>query len=103
MKAVYVREFGPIEAMELADLPIPTPGPRQVLVRVKASGVNFAETRMRAGTYSGQTAPFVLGMEAAGIVEVVGSEVTEFQPGATGSLVEHAGPTPSMCCSTPTT
>jgi NADPH:quinone reductase-like Zn-dependent oxidoreductase len=95
MKAVYVREFGPIEAMELVDLPIPTPAPRQVLVRVKASGVNFAETRMRAGTYSGQTAPFVLGMEAAGIVEGVGSAVTEFQPGdrvfgrARGSHAEY--------------
>lgn len=81
MKAVYVREFGPIEAMELVDLPVPTPGPEQVLVRVKASGVNFAETRMRGGEYGGQTVPFVLGMESAGIVEAVGSEVTSFRPG----------------------
>jgi NADPH2:quinone reductase len=81
MKAVYVREFGPIEVMELVDLPVPTPGPGQVLVRVKASGVNFAETRMRGGEYGGQTVPFVMGMESAGIVEAVAPDVTSFRPG----------------------
>ncbi|MCS6803303.1 MAG: zinc-binding dehydrogenase [Chloroflexota bacterium] len=81
MKAVYVREFGPIEAMEIVDLPMPEPGPGQVLVRVKASGVNFAETRMRSGEYGGQTVPFVMGMESAGVVEAVGPGVTAFRPG----------------------
>ena len=81
MKAVYVREFGPIDAMELVDLPVPMPGPGQVLVRVKASGINFAETRMRGGEYGGQTVPFVMGMESAGVVEAVAPDVTAFRPG----------------------
>ncbi|MFN8535234.1 MAG: zinc-binding dehydrogenase [Dehalococcoidia bacterium] len=81
MKAVYVREFGPIEAMEIVDVPVPMPGPGQVLVRVKASGINFAETRMRAGTYGGQEVPFVGGMESAGVVEAVAPDVGGFRPG----------------------
>ncbi|MCS7003403.1 MAG: alcohol dehydrogenase catalytic domain-containing protein, partial [Dehalococcoidia bacterium] len=81
MQAVYVREFGDIDAMELVDLPDPVPGPGEVLVRVRASGVNFAETRMRAGTYGGQVAPFVMGMESAGVVEAIGDGVSGFTIG----------------------
>src|SRR5690606_14133682 len=53
----------------------------QVRVKVHASGMNFAETRMRAGTYSGQEVPFTLGMEMAGVVDAVGKDVTGFAPG----------------------
>jgi NADPH:quinone reductase-like Zn-dependent oxidoreductase len=81
MKAILVREFGGIDAMEMAELPDPTPGPGQALVSVRASGINFAETRMRAGTYGGVQAPFVMGMESAGVVEAVGPEVEGFKPG----------------------
>ena len=63
MKGWLVKEFGGPEVMEWAELPVPAPGPGQVLVEVRASGINFAETRMRAGTYSGQELPFVMGME----------------------------------------
>jgi NADPH:quinone reductase-like Zn-dependent oxidoreductase len=82
MKAWLVRRFGGPEAMEyVADLPRPVPGPGQVLVEVRASGINFAETRMRAGTYSGQDVPFVLGMECAGTVAEPGPGVSGFEPG----------------------
>jgi len=67
--------------MEWTELPVPAPGPGQVLVEVRASGINFAETRMRAGTYSGQELPFVMGMEAAGIVAEAGEGVTGFGSG----------------------
>ena len=63
------------------ELPAPEPGPGQVLVDVHASGINFAETRMRAGTYSGQPLPFVLGMEGAGVVTGLGAGVDEFAVG----------------------
>jgi NADPH2:quinone reductase len=62
-------------------LPDLQPGFGQLRVRVHASGINFAETRMRAGTYSGQELPFVMGMECAGVVEAVGGGVTGFAPG----------------------
>ena len=55
--------------------------PDAVRVRVGASGINFAETRMRAGDYSGQELPFVMGMEVAGSVEQVGREVAGFKVG----------------------
>ena len=55
--------------------------PDAVRVRVGASGINFAETRMRAGDYSGQELPFVMGMEVAGSVEQVGREVGGFKVG----------------------
>ncbi|MEM9530601.1 MAG: zinc-binding dehydrogenase [Pseudomonadota bacterium] len=76
-----VLEFGGPEVMVWEELPALVPGPHQVLVDVYASGVNFAETRMRAGTYSGQPLPFVMGMEGAGVVREVGAAVTTFRPG----------------------
>jgi NADPH:quinone reductase-like Zn-dependent oxidoreductase len=76
-----VREFGGADKMQWSDLPDLVPGPSQLRVRVHASGINFAETRMRAGTYSGQELPFVMGMESAGVVEAVGAGVTEFKRG----------------------
>lgn len=81
MRAIYVEAFGGIDAMRLVDLPDPVPSQGQVLVRVRASGINFAETRMRAGTYSGVGLPLVMGMESAGVVEGVGPGVEGFRPG----------------------
>ena len=81
MEGWLVREFGGPEVMRWERLPDLQPGFGQLRVRVQASGINFAETRMRAGTYSGQELPFVMGMECAGVVEAVGGGVTGFAPG----------------------
>ena len=81
MQGWLVKEFGGPENMLWTALPVPVPGPRQLLVRVQGSGINFAETRMRAGTYSGQALPFVMGMESAGVVESVGPDVAGFEVG----------------------
>jgi NADPH2:quinone reductase len=95
MQGWIVRSFGGPEVMQWADLPTPSPGPGQLLVRVHASGINFAETRMRAGTYSGQELPFVMGMESAGVIEAVGRDVSGFAVGdrvfgrARGSHATH--------------
>ena len=95
MHGWLVREFGGVEVMKWTGMPDPVPGPGQLRVRVHASGINFAETRMRAGTYSGQTLPFVMGMESAGVVEAVGPGVREFKAGdrvfgrARGSHATH--------------
>lgn len=75
MKGYIVREFGGPENMLFEELPDPECGPDDVLIATKASGINFAETRMRAGTYSGQPLPFIMGMEAAGDVLQVGANV----------------------------
>jgi NADPH2:quinone reductase len=81
MEGWLVGEFGGPEVMRWERLPDLQPGFGQLRVRVYASGINFAETRMRAGTYSGQELPFVMGMECAGVVEAVGGGVTGFAPG----------------------
>ena len=90
-----VDRFGGPEVMAWKSLEPLQPGPGQLLVRVHASGINFAETRMRAGTYSGQELPFVMGMESAGVIEAIGSHVTGFAVGdrvfgrARGSHASH--------------
>ena len=90
-----VAEFGGTDVMRWIELPDPVPGPGQLRVKVHASGINFAETRMRAGTYSGQQLPFVMGMESAGVVEAIGPGVTTVKVGdrvfgrARGSHATH--------------
>jgi NADPH2:quinone reductase len=74
-----VRTGGP-EVLEAVDLPVPTPGPGEVLVRHEAIGLNFIDTYFRSGLYP-MALPAVLGMEGAGIVEAVGEGVTRFAPG----------------------
>lgn len=76
-----VETFGGPEVMVWSEFDTPEPAPDEVVVDVRASGINFAETRMRAGTYTGQPLPYVAGMECAGIVSAVGSEVTSLTIG----------------------
>ena len=76
MKAVQLVGFGGPETLVVVDVPTPEVGPREVLIRVKASGVNFAETAMRQNRYAmTPPLPSILGSEVAGIVEAVGAEV----------------------------
>lgn len=84
MKAIVFTEHGlPIDdprALYDSELPAPTPGPRDLLVEVRAIAVNPVDTKVRAG--SGSTGlPKVLGWDAVGRVRAVGSEVTLFEPG----------------------
>lgn len=79
MRAAVVREWGKLEPGEL---PEPKPGPGQVLIAVKAAGVNFADTLMVAGKYQEKLAfPFAPGLEAAGTVAECGPGVARFKPG----------------------
>ncbi|MAB26725.1 MAG: hypothetical protein CL580_03585 [Alteromonadaceae bacterium] len=80
-KGYRVSAFGGPEVMVWEALDLGGLAPGEVRVRVGASGINFAETRMRAGDYSGQELPFVMGMEVAGTVEAVGAGVTGFNAG----------------------
>lgn len=76
-----VKTFGGPDVMHWEELPDPAAGPDQVVVDVRATGINFAESRMRAGTYSGQPLPFVMGMEGAGVVSGVGENISDFKTG----------------------
>jgi NADPH2:quinone reductase len=74
MKAIQIRETGGPEVLRLVELPIPQPGPGQVLIRVEAIGVNFIEIYFRKGQYKA-TFPMTPGSEAAGTVEELGPGV----------------------------
>jgi NADPH:quinone reductase len=82
MKAICVHEFGGPEVMQLEEAPMPQPGPGELLVQMYAAGVNPVETYIRAGTYARlPELPYTPGNDGAGVVEQVGSNVTEFKPG----------------------
>lgn len=81
MRALVVREPG--GPFEVESLPIPEPGVGEVLVRVHAAGVNPLDAKIRAGRagHARQPPPAVLGLDMAGVVEKMGSEVKEFSIG----------------------
>ncbi|MBI1743188.1 NADPH:quinone reductase [Candidatus Acetothermia bacterium] len=82
MKAIRVREFGGPEVMRLEEIADPQVGPGQVLVKVKAVGVNPVDTYIRSGTYSIKpNVPYTPGSDAAGVIESVGAGVTRVKAG----------------------
>jgi NADPH:quinone reductase len=97
MKAVFVEQPGGPENLKYADIPTPSPGPGQALVKIVAAGVNFIDVYYRNGLYPAPP-PVVLGNEGAGTVEAVGADVTNLRPGdrvafaimARGSYAEYA-------------
>lgn len=96
MKAIQINNAGGPEALQLIDLPIPQPGPGQVLIRIEATGVNFIEIYFRKGVYKASF-PMIPGSEAAGTVEELGPGVTAFKDGdavvstsVIGSYAEYA-------------
>lgn len=80
MRAIVVREFGAPEVLKLEDVPNPSPGSTQVLVRVKAIGVNPVETYVRSGT-TPRPLPYIPGTDVAGVVDAVGPDVSSVAVG----------------------
>jgi len=79
MKAIRVHTFGGSEVLQLDDVPDPTPGPGQVVVRVRAAGVNPVDTYVRSGNYAMlPTLPYIPGNDCAGVIETVGEGVTRY-------------------------
>jgi len=82
MKAMLCTHYGPPEEMELRDLPSPVPGKNQVLITVKACGVNFPDVLMLADKYQFKPAlPFPPGGEVAGVVKALGEGVSDLKVG----------------------
>jgi len=78
MQAVVVRRYGPPDVLEWREVPDPKPEPGQVLIRVKAVGINFADLLARLGVYSNTPKPpFVPGLEIAGVIEEAGGRAQE--------------------------
>ncbi|MET3713695.1 zinc-binding alcohol dehydrogenase family protein [Sphingomonas trueperi] len=84
MKAIGYHQPGSIDredALLDLDVPAPTPGPHDLLVRVKAVSVNPVDVKVRSGSPAPEGGPKILGWDASGIVEGVGDAVTLFRPG----------------------
>jgi NADPH:quinone reductase len=82
MRAIRVSQFGGPEVLKLEEIPTPAPAAGQVLVHVRAAGVNPYDTYMRAGTYAVKPPlPYTPGSDAAGVVESVGPGVTKVKAG----------------------
>lgn len=98
MKKIEIAQFGGSETLQLVDAPIATPTGTQLSVKVAAAGVNFVDIYQRNGNpVYGMTTPYTPGMEGAGVVEAVGSDVATIKVGdrvawtwALGSYSEYA-------------
>ena len=83
MHAILVREFGGPEVLQLQNVPDPQPGPGQVLLTLRAVGVNPFDTYMRTGNYAIKPPlPYTPGCDAAGVIEAVGADVRGLTVGA---------------------
>ncbi|MBM3128705.1 MAG: quinone oxidoreductase [Chloroflexi bacterium] len=96
MKAIRVNQYGDADVLQSADIAAPEPQPGEARVQIEASGVNYIDTYQRSGLYK-VPLPFILGQEAAGVVDAVGADVTEVKPGdrvayasAMGAYAEYA-------------
>jgi NADPH:quinone reductase len=97
MKAIRAREFGPPAVMRIEDIPDPKPGPGQVLIAIKAAGVNPVDTYIRSGVYARKKPdpPFTPGFDGAGIIESVGPGVSRFRTGERVYIMAQSpAPTP---------
>ena len=82
MKAIVVRAFGGPEVLKIEDVPAPSAGPGQVLIRVKAVGVNPVDTYIRSGTYARKpNLPYTPHADISGVVESAGANVSAFRTG----------------------
>ena len=98
MKAIRVNELGGADKLSLEDVEKPTPKADEVLIKVAAAGINYADTMMRSGNYlTKPDLPFTLGYEAAGTIEELGADVKNLQVGqrvlatsSSGGYAEYA-------------
>jgi NADPH:quinone reductase-like Zn-dependent oxidoreductase len=99
MRAYVLKHYGGPEGSRLMNVPAPTPGPRDILVKVRAAGLNPVDFKFRQGKLRAilrPKLPFVLGNELAGEVIAVGSDVKRFRwvtvclPGSQRIVLAHS-------------
>ncbi len=84
MKAIIIEQYGGKEQLKEADIPKPTPGEQQVIVKLHATSINPIDWKLREGylkTMMPFDFPIILGWDAAGVVSEVGEQVTSFKVG----------------------
>lgn len=93
MKAIRVHQFGGPEVMKLDEVPDPVPAPGQVVVGIRAAGVNPVDAYIRTGTYARKPPlPYTPGSDGAGVIEKVGPDVTRFRLGDRVYVIRAADP-----------
>jgi NADPH:quinone reductase len=95
MKALVAPSYGPIDQLVVADVPEPSPGPGQILLRVQAAALNPLDARLVTGEMRHLfpvTHPFIVGMDAAGVVAAIGDGVTRFAIGDEVVVYTHFHP-----------
>ncbi|MEO1263110.1 MAG: NADPH:quinone oxidoreductase family protein [Bacteroidota bacterium] len=105
MKAIICKEYGPPSSLSLEELPDPVPGPKEILVEVKAAAINFPDTLIIQGKYQFKPEmPFVPGSDIAGVVKAVGEGVKHVKVGddvlgmvMTGGFAEQTIVPAKMC------
>lgn len=88
-QAIVIRAYGGPEALVLEEVPLPAPGPGELLVRQTAAGVNFHDIYVRSGSYRTLALPGIPGLEGVGVVEALGEGVTGFAPGDRVAYIER--------------
>lgn len=113
MECIRIERYGGPDVVLRQEVPVPTPGPDEVLVRVRHAGINFMDVHTRQGKYATSTtypvrAPCTLGMEGAGEVVSWGDQVQDFQAGqrvawclSWGSYAHFAAVPASRLCPVP--
>lgn len=82
MRAVICHAWGPVESLKVEEVAAPVPAGDEVLIDVRATSVNYADSIMVAGKYQTRPPfPFSPGLETAGVVAACGAQVTRFRPG----------------------
>jgi NADPH2:quinone reductase len=97
MKAVRVHNYGGPEVLKYEEVPVPTPGKGEAVVKIAAAGVNFIDIYFRSGLSKAAQLPFTVGHEGAGTVSAIGEAVTDIRVGdrvayamTHGSYAEYA-------------
>src|SRR3989442_12155099 len=97
MRAVVCRAWGNVDDLKVEEVSVPTPGPGEVLITVKATAVNYADALMTAGRYQTRPElPFSPGLETAGVGSACGVGGTRLKPGDRGMAILADGGPPGL-------
>src|SRR6266446_3191906 len=102
MRAIVVTEFGAAEVLKLQDVPEPNPGEQDLLIEVRASGLNPIDYKVRRGALAkGRPMPIIPGFDVSGVVRELGKSVTGFRAGdevyAAPNLVRNGSNAELVC------
>lgn len=101
MKAIVCKEYGPLDLLQFTDVDDPTPAPKEVVVNVKAAGVNFPDALIVQGLYQDKPAlPFTPGIEFAGDIAELGEAVSHLAVGTRvlGFSSNYGAYAEKVCC-----